>query len=157
MTRTGLVLVASTRAARGEYTDRSGPVLVDFLRSHGLDTPDARVVSDAGITAAVEQALAEGPSVLLTSGGTGVSPDDRTVEALSPLLERQLPGLVHAFYDRGVESVPTAVLSRTVAGVAGRTFAMALPGSTGAAKDAVAVLGPVLDHLLAQLEGHRDH
>lgn len=157
MTRTGLVLVASTRAARGEYTDRSGPVLVEFLRSHGLDTPDARVVSDAGITAAVEQALAEGPSVLLTSGGTGVSPDDRTVEALSPLLERQLPGLVHSFYDRGVESVPTAVLSRTVAGVAGRTFAMALPGSTGAAKDAVAVLGPVLDHLLAQLEGHRDH
>lgn len=157
MTRTGLVLVASTRAARGEYTDRSGPVLVDFLRAQGLETPDARIVADADIAAAVEQALAEAPAVLLTSGGTGVSPDDRTVEALSPLLERQLPGIVHAFYNRGLESVPTAVLSRTVAGVTGRTFAMALPGSTGAAKDAVAVLGPILDHLLAQLEGNRDH
>lgn len=157
MTRTGLVLVASTRAARGEYTDRSGPVLVDFLRAQGLETPDARIVADADIAAAVEQALAEAPAVLLTSGGTGVSPDDRTVEALSPLLERQLPGIVHAFYDRGLQSVPTAVLSRAVAGVTGHTFAMALPGSTGAAKDAVAVLGPILDHLLAQLEGNRDH
>lgn len=157
MTRTGLVLVASTRAARGEYTDRSGPVLVDFLRAQGLETPDARIVADADIAAAVEQALAEAPAVLLTSGGTGVSPDDRTVEALSPLLERQLPGIVHAFYDRGLQSVPTAVLSRAVAGVTGQTFAMALPGSTGAAKDAVAVLGPILDHLLAQLEGNRDH
>jgi molybdenum cofactor synthesis domain-containing protein len=157
MTRTGLVLVASTRAARGEYTDRSGPVLVDFLRSHGLDTPDTRVVADADIAAAVQQALAEEPSVLLTSGGTGVSPDDRTVEALTPLLERQLPGIVHAFYDQGLKSVATAVLSRAVAGVAGGTFAMALPGSTGAAQDGAAVLGPVLDHLLSQLEGHRDH
>lgn len=157
MTRTGLVLVASTRAARGEYTDRSGPVLVDFLRRQGVDTPAARVVADAEIGAAVRQALTEGPAVLLTSGGTGVTPDDRTVDVVSPLLDRELPGIVQAFYNRGLASVPTAVLSRAVAGVAGSTFVMTLPGSTGGARDGAAVLEPILTHLLDQLEGHHEH
>lgn len=157
MTGTGLVIVASTRAARGEYADRSGPILVDFLRSHGVATPDARVVADAEIADAVALALAEGPAVLLTSGGTGVTPDDRTVEAVAPHLDRELPGIIHAFYDRGLRTVPTAVLSRALAGVAGTTFVMALPGSTGGAKDGAAVLDPILDHLLNQLEGQHEH
>lgn len=157
MTRTGIVLVASTRAARGQYADRSGPILVDFLRAQGVDTPGARVVADAEIDAAVRRALAEGPSVLLTSGGTGVTPDDRTVDVLAPLLDRELPGIVHAFYDRGRAAVPTAVLSRAVAGIAGRTFVMTLPGSTGGARDGAAVLEPILTHLLDQLEGNHEH
>lgn len=157
MSGTGLVIVASTRAARGEYADRSGPILVDFLRSHGVATPDARVVADAEIAGAIALALAEGPSVLLTSGGTGVTPDDRTVEALAPHLDRELPGIIHAFYDRGLQTVPTAVLSRALAGVAGTTFVMALPGSTGGARDGAAVLDPILDHLLNQLEGQHEH
>lgn len=155
--RTGLVIVASTRAAAGTYPDRSGPLAVEFLRGLGLDTPDARVVADADIPAAVAQALAEGPSVLITSGGTGVTPDDRTVDTIAPHLDRELPGIVHAFFTRGLESTPTAVISRAVAGLAGRTFVMTLPGSTGGVRDGCAVLEPLLPHLLDQLEGHHDH
>ncbi|QGU03525.1 MogA/MoaB family molybdenum cofactor biosynthesis protein [Corynebacterium comes] len=157
MTRTGIVLVASTRAARGDYPDRSGPILVDFLRAQGVDTPDARVVADVDIDGAVDRALAENPSVLLTSGGTGVTPDDRTVDVVAPLLDRELPGIVQAFYHRGSATVPTAVLSRAVAGVAGSTFVMTLPGSTGGARDGSTVLEPILTHLLDQLEGHHEH
>jgi len=155
--RTGLVIVASTRAAAGTYPDRSGPLAVEFLRGLGLDTPEARVVADADIPAAVERALAERPAVLLTSGGTGVTPDDRTVEAVAPHLDRELPGIVHAFFSRGLAATPTAALSRAVAGLAGRTFVMTLPGSTGGVRDGCAVLAPLLPHLLDQLEGHHDH
>src|SRR5699024_11687660 len=82
MSRTGLVIVSSTRAAAGEYEDRSGPIAVEFLRNQGLKTPDPIVVADADIFTAVEQALRsdDEPAVLLTSGGTGISPEDLTVE-----------------------------------------------------------------------------
>ena len=157
MSRHGLVIVASTRAAAGTYEDRSGPIAVDFLRGLGLETPDALVVADANIPAAVAQALADPPSVLLTSGGTGVTADDRTVDAVLPHLDRELPGIVHAFWNRGLAATPTAVLSRAVAGVAGRTFVMTLPGSTGGVRDGCDVLRPLLPHLLDQLEGHHEH
>ena len=156
MTRRALVIVASNRAAAGEYEDRSGPILVNFLREQDFDTPEPVVVADADMDAALATAFAEAPSVILTSGGTGISPDDQTVEALTPHLERELPGLPHAFYAHSA-AIPTAALSRTVAGVTGSTFAMALPGSTGAAKDGCAVLEPVLRHIINQLEGHHDH
>lgn len=156
MTRRALVIVASTRAAAGEYEDRSGPILVNFLREQGFDTPEPVVVADADIDSALATAFADAPSVILTSGGTGISPDDRTVEALTPHLERDLPGLAHAFYARSA-GIPTAALSRTVAGVTESTFAMALPGSTGAAKDGCAVLQPVLHHIINQLEGIHEH
>lgn len=83
--RTAIVLVASTRAAAGVYEDRSGPIAVDFLRRKGFDCPDARVIPDADIAAAVDQAFAEKPAVILTSGGTGLTPDDLTVDAVQPL------------------------------------------------------------------------
>ncbi len=156
MTRRALVIVASTRAAAGEYEDRSGPILVNFLREQGFDTLEPVVVADADIDAALSRAFADAPSVILTSGGTGITPDDRTVEALTPHLERELPGLAHAFYAHSV-GIPTAALSRTVAGVSHKTFAMALPGSTGAAKDGCVVLEPVLHHIINQLEGINEH
>ena len=156
MTRRALVIVATTRAAAGEYEDRSGPILVSFLREQGFATPDPTVVADADIDAALATAFTEFPSVILTSGGTGISPDDRTVEALTPHLERELPGLAHAFYAHSA-AIPTAALSRTVAGVTGSTFVMALPGSTGAAKDGCAVLEPGLHHIIHQLEGINEH
>ena len=151
------VIVASTRAAQGVYADESGPIAVAFLREMGLDTPDATVVADADVEDAVRAALLRGPSVILTSGGTGVTADDRTVEGVSAHLERELPGIVHAFYDKGREKVPTAILSRAVAGISGGTFLMTLPGSRGGVRDGCAVLKPVLPHLLEQLEGHHDH
>ena len=94
--RTAIVLVASTRAAAGIYEDRSGPIAVDFLRRKGFDCPAARVVSDADIAAAVDQAFAEKPAVILTSGGTGLTPDDLTVDAVQPHLTRELPGIAMA-------------------------------------------------------------
>ncbi|MDY5786250.1 MULTISPECIES: MogA/MoaB family molybdenum cofactor biosynthesis protein [unclassified Corynebacterium] len=155
--RNAVVIVASTRAAAGEYEDRSGPVAVEFLRSQGFDTPDATVVADAELAPAVHAALADSPTVLLTSGGTGITPDDYTVEVVEPLLDKQLPGIVHAFWENGRAVTPTAILSRAVAGISGTTFVMTLPGSRGGVADGCAVLEPVLGHIVALMEGNRDH
>lgn len=135
--------------------DTSGPIAVEFLNRLGIETPAAQVVADSDIAAAVDAAFAAGHSVILTSGGTGLSPDDGTVEAVSKHLDRHLPGIIHAFY--GASDIPTAILSRAVAGVTGTTFAMTLPGSKGGVKDGCAVLEPVLSHVLDQLAGNRDH
>ncbi|WP_084210239.1 MogA/MoaB family molybdenum cofactor biosynthesis protein [Corynebacterium sphenisci] len=151
----GLVIVSSTRAAAGDYVDRTGPVLVDWLRSRGIATPDPVVVADADIAATVDRVLGDRgrlPRVVLTTGGTGITDDDRTVEAVEPHLERQLPGVVQAFFAAGLANVPTAVLSRAVAGTVGRSFVMTLPGSRGAVADGIAVLDPVLGHILTMLE-----
>lgn len=160
-----VVVVASTRAASGAYEDTTGPLLVDWLRSRGLEVPDAVVVADADVTGYIHDLLGrdttERPSVVLTTGGTGISPTDTTVAAVRPHLTHELPGLVEAVRRRGVDAgVPTALLSGGVAGVTGtadRTFVMTLPGSRGGVKDGIAALGPVLDHLLNQLEGRTDH
>lgn len=157
MTRTGYVIVASTRAAAGIYEDRSGPIAVEFLRRKGFDTPDPVVVSDADIEQAVDAAFAAQHSVILTSGGTGLSEDDHTVEAVAKHLDRELPGIPMAFWHKGLESVPTAVASRAVAGVTGTTFAMTLPGSTGGVKDGCAVLEELVVPLVDMLEGTHEH
>jgi len=153
MTRSAAVLVASTRAAAGAYEDRTGPVIVDWLRSRGFDVADAVIVADASIAEALASAIASGPDVVLTTGGTGVSPDDRTPEATRALLDAELPGISEQLRRLGAAVVPTAILSRGVAGVAGRTFVMNLPGSSGGVRDGLAVLDGVLDHLLDQLGG----
>ena len=155
--RTAIVLVASTRAAARVYEDRSGPIAVDFLRRKGFDCPDARVVPDADIAAAVDQAFAEKPAVILTSGGTGLTPDDLTVDAVQPHLTRELPGIAMAFWNKGLETIPTAVASRAVAGVNDTTFAMTLPGSTGGVKDSCAVLEDLIVHIVDMLEGKHEH
>ena len=159
MSRTGLVIVSSTRAAAGEYEDRSGPIAVEFLRNQGLKTPDPIVVADADIFSAVEQALRsdDEPAVLLTSGGTGISPDDLTVEAIRKHLDKEMPGIAVAFWNKGLAKLPTAALSRCIAGVAGSTFVMTLPGSTGGVKDGCAVLEEILDHIINTMKGSYDH
>ncbi|AWT25442.1 MULTISPECIES: MogA/MoaB family molybdenum cofactor biosynthesis protein [Corynebacterium] len=156
---TALVIVASTRAAAGEYTDRTGPVLVEWLRGRGLTTPDPVVVADRDIPGFLGDLFAgDPPTVILTTGGTGISPGDRTVAAVKPHLTHELPGLPAAVWRRGQDAgVPTALLSGGVAGVVGRSFVMTLPGSTGGVADGVAVLDPVLSHLIDQLEGEGDH
>lgn len=151
------VIVASTRAAQGIYADESGPIAVAFLREMGLETPEATVVADADVEAALRAALLREPAVILTSGGTGITSDDRTVEVVRGSLERELPGIVYAFYEQGRAHVPTAILSRAVAGIRGHTFVMTLPGSRGGVRDGCAVLKPILPHLLDQLEGHHEH
>ncbi|ANE02957.1 MogA/MoaB family molybdenum cofactor biosynthesis protein [Corynebacterium crudilactis] len=152
---TALVIVASTRAAAGVYKDRSGPILVAWLRSKGFDTPDAVIVADADLPAYLDEL--KYPQVVLISGGTGLTPDDITVDTLLPRLNKEIPGIAHAFWNYSMQAVPTTVLSRTVAGIIGRTFIMALPGSTGAARDAVAVLDPLIDHITGTLQGNHEH
>jgi molybdenum cofactor synthesis domain-containing protein len=151
----GVVVTVSTSAAAGQAADRSGPVLVAGLRALGVDVADPVVVPDGeAVGRALRTALADGADVVLLTGGTGLSPDDTTPEQVRPLLEREVPGIAEALRADGrAKGVPTAALSRSVAGVAGRTLVVALPGSTGACRDALEVLGPLLPHALAVLRG----
>lgn len=153
--RTALVVTASTRAATGVYPDRGGALLVDTLRQWGLSVPDAHVVPDGPqLQVALQDAVTAAPDLLLTTGGTGLTPTDGTPEATRPLLDREIPGIAEAMRARGVAAgIPTAVLSRGLAGVAGRTLVVNLPGSTGGVRDALEVLAEILPHALSQIGG----
>lgn len=154
---TARVIVVSTSAAAGDAPDRTGPGIVQWLRDAGFTVDPPRIVADGDPAAeAVREALADGPSVILTTGGTGVAPSDRTPEAVAPLLEVQLPGVIEELRRRGADTLPHAILTRGVAGFAGDTFVMTLPGSPGGVRDGLAILAPVLPHLLAQRTGSRD-
>ncbi|MBM6402128.1 MogA/MoaB family molybdenum cofactor biosynthesis protein [Phycicoccus sonneratiae] len=149
------VVTCSTRAAAGVYPDRGGALIVEALRGWGASVDDPVVVPDGpAVAAALAEALASGPDLLLTTGGTGLTPTDGTPEATRALLDREVPGLAEAVRARGVaQGVPTAVLSRGLAGLAGRTLVVNLPGSSGGVKDALAVLAEVLPHALDQVAG----
>ncbi len=154
-----LVITASNRAAAGLYPDRSGPVLVQGLRELGLHVDGCRVVPDGEpVGVALREAVAARYDLVLTTGGTGLAPTDRTPEVTAPLLERPVPGVAEALRADGMaKGIATAMLSRGLAGVSGRTMIVNLPGSPGACRDGLAVLAPVLPHLLAQLAGGGDH
>ncbi len=154
-----VVITCSNRASSGVYADRSGPVLVAALRDWGFDTDDAVVVPDGDpVGVALRAAVAEGVELVLTTGGTGLSPTDHTPEQTAPLLDREVAGIPQALRAAGVaKGVPTAVLSRGLAGVSGRTLIVNLPGSTGGVKDAVEVLAGVIPHAVAQLRGGGAH
>jgi molybdenum cofactor synthesis domain-containing protein len=148
------VIVASNRAAAGVYADTSGPRLVAGLRDLGCDVEEPQVVPDGEpVAAALRAAVVDGIDVVLTSGGTGVTPTDRTPEATRGLLDFEIPGSAEAIRAYSREKVPAAALSRGLAGVAGRTLIVNLPGSTGGAKDGLAVLGPILRHTVDQVRG----
>lgn len=157
MTRSGVVIIASTRASGGIYEDRCGPVLVDWLNGRGVGTPAPIVVADGDpVASALSAALGDSPDVILTSGGTGISPTDVTPQITASLLDYEIPGLADAIRGAGLPHVPTSVLSRGICGVAGRTLIVNLPGSLGGVKDGLGVLADVLDHALDQLRG-KDH
>ncbi|MGH3459421.1 MogA/MoaB family molybdenum cofactor biosynthesis protein [Aeromicrobium sp.] len=151
----GAVVVASNRAAAGVYDDTTGPLLVEALSSWGFDTAAPVVVPDGDpVREAVRAAVDDGADVVLTTGGTGINPTDRTPEATRPLLDRELPGVAEAIRAHGVsKGVPTAMLSRGLAGVSGRAVVVNLPGSSGGVKDAIAVLTDVVPHAVDQLRG----
>jgi molybdenum cofactor synthesis domain-containing protein len=151
-----VVITASNRASAGVYEDRSGQALAGGLRELGftVEGPHVRPDDVDELSAVLRASVDMGFDVVLTTGGTGLSPTDVTPEATRDVLEREAPGLAEAIRRYGVEQgVPTSVLSRGLAGVAGRTLIVNLPGSTGGVKDALAVLGPLLPHVVSQLRG----
>ena len=154
----GQVIVASTRAAAGVYADRTGPVIDAWLRARGWLVLERAVVADGEpVGDALAAAIEAGLDLVITTGGTGVSPTDQTPEQTLPLLGTTLPGIMEELRRRGTAATPLAVLSRGYAGIAGgRTVVINLPGSTGGVQDGLAVLGEVLDHLLDQVRG-ADH
>lgn len=152
--RIARVVVASNRASAGVYEDKTGPVIVQWLTERGFEAGAPVVVPDGEpVAAALRAAVAEGAQVVITTGGTGISPTDRTPEVTASVLDYQIPGLADAIRASGLPQVPTSVLSRGVAGVAGGALVVNLPGSRGGVGDGLRILDGVLEHALSQLAG----
>ncbi|MBO0611148.1 MogA/MoaB family molybdenum cofactor biosynthesis protein [Myceligenerans salitolerans] len=156
------VITVSDRCARGEAEDRSGPLLVQALAERGISDVVTRVVPDGieSVRDVLRWTLAQGARLILTTGGTGVTPRDLTPEGTRGLLDTEIPGLAEAIRAHGADAgVRTAVLSRGLAGIirepnGGRpALVVNLPGSTGGVRDGAAVVLPLWPHLRDQLDG----
>lgn len=153
---TAAVIVASTAGAAGTREDTTGPVIATWFAERGYEASIA-VVPDAAIADALVSALSNRPAVVITTGGTGLSPTDATPEATAAVLDRELPGVAEAIRARGLSKTPTAALSRGLAGTSNGTVIVNLPGSPGGVKDGLAVLDGLLEHLVAQIAGAGAH
>lgn len=155
------ILTVSDACAAGQRDDASGRTLEIWARDAGHEVARRGVIPDDGVT--ITRTLlgwADGGAVdaILTTGGTGFGPRDVTPEATRPVLDREAPGLADRIRRHGEASTPFAVLSRGLAGARGSVFVANLPGSPGGVRDGLAVLGPMLPHVVALLRGGRpDH
>jgi len=150
---TAAVITVSDRSHGGLRHDSSGPLLASLLAELGFEVSEVVVVPDEVVPVQAAVRAAVGCDVIVTTGGTGFAPRDITPEAVREMLERDAPGIVEALRQHRRDEVPTTILSRAVAGTIGPTFVVTLPGSTGGVRDGVAVLAPVVGHLVAQLRG----
>ena len=163
MSPTAAIITCSDRAAAGAYDDRSGPIIREALVELGFDVREAVIVPDHPdhIWGAITDAITDGVRLVMTTGGTGVSPTDVTVEVTRDLIAYEIPGLMEQVRRVGAEKEPRALLSRGIAGVlalAGQQRAIIVnaPGSTGGVRDTMEVVAPLLTHLVDQLDG-ADH
>ena len=151
------VITVSDRGSRGEREDKSGPRAVERLQEQGFETTLSMVRDGSdSVSVAIRAAIDLGADVVITSGGTGVGPRDLTPEGTALLLTREIPGIAELLRREGATKTPMAVLSRGLAGIAGSTLVVNLPGSRGGVKDGLAVLEPVLRHAVEQIIGS-DH
>lgn len=155
MTYRARVITVSDRSAAGEREDRGGPLAVGILREAGWDCPDSELVADGAdsVEAALRQALAAGVDLVVTTGGTGIAPRDRTPEGAARVLDFEIPGMAEEIRRRGLADTARSVLSRGVVGIAGQTLVVTLPGSTGAVTSGVSYVLELAAHIVDQLEG----
>ena len=153
--RTAVVITASNRASAGVYSDTSGEILAAGLTKLGYELKDPIVIPDniSQIQAAIELSLAGKVDLIVTTGGTGVSPHDVTPEATAPLIKKLLPGIPEAFRAYSRDRVPTTDLSRGLAGVTGSSLIINLPGSPGGVKDGLVIIERLAGHVHDQIAG----
>jgi molybdopterin adenylyltransferase len=149
------IITVSTRGAAGHRADESGPAMRDALVAAGHEVIHTGLVPDdvAGIATAILSAVRAGANVVLTSGGTGLSPNDVTPEATRRVIDREVPGIAEALRARSLEKTPHGMLSRGVAGAVASTLVVNLPGSPRAVRESLEVLLPVLTHAIELLAG----
>lgn len=149
------ILTISSRVARGAADDESGALLAELAREAGADVVARAVVTDDAvqIEAALRERLAEGVAVLLTTGGTGLTPDDVTPEATRAVIDRDAPGFAEAMRAEAQRHTPHGILTRGVSGIAGRTLVVNFPGSPKAVRELFGVIAPTLRHVADTLEG----
>lgn len=150
-----LVITVSNRASAGVYADKSGPLLVSLLSAvvDGVVDGPTVVPDGAAVESALRAGVASGYDVIVTTGGTGLTPQDLTPEMTARVITREVPGIAEAIRQVNRDKVPTSVLSRGLAGQAGSTLIVNLPGSSGGVRDGMAVLGTVLQHAVDQIRG----
>ena len=156
--RSAVVITASNRASQGIYSDLSGQSLKEGLVALGFNTSNPIIVADDidAISQEITKALANKIRLIVTTGGTGVSPTDVTPEATAPFIEKHIPGFAEALRAYSRDKVPTSDLTRGLTGTHDRTLIINLPGSQGAVRDGLVIIERLAGHILDQLDG-QDH